>query len=479
MANTKEERQRWIQAIHEAMIGASVTRSDNFLEYHVDDYDGDFWSKSNNRKMDVQTKSPYCGTMSRYLKVRDAVNCAQSKTEYIEALCGLNGDEATTVPVEWIKAQVDITMRSAFVENETSSCVEQLWKDLCRDSVAINGKVFVGDAYRGPDRILGNLTRQILHEGETGYRCSNGRSSSDLYATPSLSANRITEAQAVSYARDILLACDRTRSGGDSYYCAEHLCLNRELVAICPTSVEASPLSITVGAARLGNGDQANVANDFVCGWVSIRAPNKQWMRRFLILGHNMLSSYVEAEPRPHKLQEKFCLKGAVIVDNSSSRSCQSQEEEKSEILQFTILTDDKKVRRDFLFDDESSYYLWRYAFEGAAQSALEDSTMKPINMNDIELREELRASSLLDESRDAGYSSAAPRVLSRNPPPAVDVEINVTAEYKVVTVDPQGDESDDTWAIIRTTFIQKFSLSGGSRGRISRGDDIVMLELM
>jgi hypothetical protein len=267
-----------------------------------------------------------------------------------------------------------------------------------------------------------------------------------LYATPSLSTNQITEAQAVSYARDILLASDRTRSGGDSYYCAEHLCLNRALVAICPTSVEARPLSITVGAAGLGNGDQANVGNDFVYGWASVRAPNKKWVRWFLILGHHVLSCYAEAEPRPHKLKEKLFLKGAVIVDSSSSRSSQSREEQ-SEILQFSVLTNDKRVRRDFLFDDESSFSFWRCAFESAAQSTLEDSFTKSINLNEIEFRGELRASSLLDESRDAGYGSSAPKVLSRNSPPLVDVEINVSAEYKVVTVDPQGDDTSDTWA--------------------------------
>ncbi|KAL7518932.1 hypothetical protein ACHAWX_003728 [Stephanocyclus meneghinianus] len=478
MANTKEERQYWIQAIHDAMIGASVTRSDNFFEYHENDYDEDARGKSINGKVDVPMKSPYGGMMSKYLNVRNAVMCAQSKSEYTDALGGLNGDEGTTVPVEWIKAQFDNTMKSAFVENETSSCVEQLWKDLCRDSVEINGNVLVGDAYHGPDRILGKLTRQILHEGGKGYRSSYGKGASDLYATPSLPANQITEAQAVLYARDILLASDRTRSGGDSYYCAEHLCLNRALVAICPTSVEAKPLSITVGAAGLENSDHANVANDFVYGWVSVRTPNKQWMRRFLILGQHVLSCYAEAEPRPHKLKEKVFLKGAVIVDSLSSRSSQSREEQ-SEILQFSILTSDKKVRREFLFDDESSFSLWRYAFENAAQSTLEDSIVKSINVNEIDFREELQASSLLDESRNAGYNSSAPKALLRNTPPSVDVEINVSAEYKVVTVDPQGDDADDTWAIIRTTFIQKFRLSGGSRGRISRGDEVVMIELM
>ena len=31
----------------------------------------------------------------------------------------------------------------------------------------------------------------------------------------------------------------------------------------------------------------------------------------------------------------------------------------------------------------------------------------------------------------------------------------------------------------LRTTFIQKFRLSGGTRGRIARGDEVVKLELL
>lgn len=31
----------------------------------------------------------------------------------------------------------------------------------------------------------------------------------------------------------------------------------------------------------------------------------------------------------------------------------------------------------------------------------------------------------------------------------------------------------------LRTTFVQKFSLTGGSNGRISRGDEVVELELL
>lgn len=429
MANTKEERRHWIQAIHDAMIGASVTRGDNFLEYQINDWDE---NGRDNKTNDVPMNTPYTHTMERYIKVRQNLHSAKSKEEYINALSSLNDEGHMTVPVEWIKSQFDKNVANAFVEHDLSCCVEQLWKDLCRDSVEINDQILMGDTYRGPDRILGTLTRQILHFG-----CSSG----DWTV---FSPDQITEAQAVSYARDILLSSDRTRSGGDSYYCAENLCLNRDLVVICPTSVEARPLCISINPASVGKGNPTDGMHDVVCGWASIRIPKKQWMRSFLILGRNILHCYAKADPIPHELREKFFMKDAVIDDGSKFDNNMSHSQgESSDKLQFSILTMSKQFRRDFLFDDEASYTFWRTAFEGASQPASQNSFRESINIHEFDIQD---MSASFHQSRR--YSSAVPKLLSRNNnSSAVDVEINVSAEYKIVTLDPQGVEEDDTWA--------------------------------
>ena len=434
MANSSKERKQWIQTIHDAMIGASVTRGDNFLKYQKD-----------NMTKEVPVDTPYDEAMRRYMNMREAISHAHSKEEYICALSGLNGVDAMTVPVEWIKSHLET--RNAFSEHEISLCVEQLWKDLCRDSVEINGEILSGDSYCGPDRILGKLARYILNDGRRVHG-SHTSSAPCVHRTNSLTTtNRITESQAVSYARDILLCSNRTRSGGDSYYCAEHLCLNRELVAMCPSSVEAKPLSISVGATGLGHVNEPDNSYDVVCGWALVRgSPKKPWMRRYLILGHKVLSCFAEAEPRPHELREKLHLQDAVVVESSTlnKKSPRSQENQQSEILQFSVLLNNKKSRRDFLFEDESSYYLWRYTFEAEANSTVEDSFTKSINLQELE---ELRlTSSFFEETRESVFSSVAPRILSRNSRSTVDAEINVSAEYKMVTLDPQGEESD-TWA--------------------------------
>eukprot|EP00985_Skeletonema_marinoi_P027190 scaffold21932_cov107-Skeletonema_marinoi.AAC.2 len=243
MANTREERLSWMQAIHSAMIGASVTRSDNFLEYHIDNNNNNSSSgKKKGNKLPVN--SPYQAYLEQYIEVGEACASAETKAEYLSALASLRG-KSITVPVQWIKSQLDDTpAASAFLENDISSCVEQLWKDLVRDSVEINGHVLTGESFHGPERIVGKLTQQILVSDKS-------QNSED--------ANRITESQSVLYARNILLGADRTRTGGDSYYCAENLCTNRNLVVICPSSTQANPLSITV---HTSSGDEESSQRD-------------------------------------------------------------------------------------------------------------------------------------------------------------------------------------------------------------------------
>lgn len=62
-----------------------------------------------------------------------------------------------------------------------------------------------------------------------------------LFAKKKDISGRITSKKAVIYARDILVACNRTRSGGNSYYCVDHLCINSQFMFLRLYSSEAEP----------------------------------------------------------------------------------------------------------------------------------------------------------------------------------------------------------------------------------------------
>ena len=425
MANTKEERLSWMQAIHSAMIGASPTRSDNFLEYYMDNTTINGGKKKGNK---LPTKSPYLPFLEQYIKVGEECAKAETKEEYLSALASLRG-KSISVPVQWIKSQLDETPgASAFVENDISSCVEQLWKDLVRDSVSINGHVLTGESFHGPERILGKLTQQILF--------------TDRGQTSEIS-NRISESQSVLYARNILLGADRTRTGGDSYYCAEHLCTNRDLVVICPSSTEANPLSITVHSSkrdttRIGTGSPTELN-------IQIRtrsSSEEPWKLMYVILTENKMLVYEHSDTNRCQSLQIINLIGAKVI---ASTTCALESQTTGRII--TIVTDEGGLAHEFLFEDEFDFFLWRSSIEKAV-TRVEHKDMRPENKP------------------------------SREQESKIDVTVNVSTEYKICTLDPQG-QNEDTWGTIRTTFKQIFQLSGGPSGRISRGDEVVELELL
>mmetsp|Transcript_16222 Transcript_16222/g.24544 ORF Transcript_16222/g.24544 Transcript_16222/m.24544 type:complete len:751 (-) Transcript_16222:1475-3727(-) len=439
MANTREERLSWMQAIHSAMIGASVTRSDNFLEYHIDNNNNSNSSgKKKGNKLPVN--SPYQAYLEQYIEVGEACARAETKAEYLSALASLRG-KSITVPVQWIKSQLDDTpAASAFLENDISSCVEQLWKDLVRDSVEINGHVLTGESFHGPERIVGKLTQQILVSDKS-------QNSED--------ANRITESQSVLYARNILLGADRTRTGGDSYYCAENLCTNRNLVVICPSSTEANPLSITVHASS-GDGESsqrdafpADSPTELSSSVATRSSSDEPWKKMHLVFSESNVHFHDESDKC--QLLQKISLIGAKVTASTSCTDSDSQTI--GRVL--TVVTAEEGLAQEFFFEDEFDFFLWRSSFEKAAVIC---------GSNGKHVPDKALLASNTKQSDDAS---------------TVDVSVNVSTDYKMCTLDPQGIESEDTWGTIRTTFKQQFRLSGGPSGRIFRGDEVVQLDLL
>jgi hypothetical protein len=122
LAKSRDERQAWIQAINDAMVGGSVTQGST-KEHH---------GKNGN----VNSKSPYKDDLKMFLRLKGVLKGAKNKLEYGPALREILG-QPLDVPVQWIKEQVEATTTGtggAFYEAAITSGVEQLWKDLIRGS---------------------------------------------------------------------------------------------------------------------------------------------------------------------------------------------------------------------------------------------------------------------------------------------------------------------------------------------------------
>ena len=110
--------------------------------------------------------------------------------------------------------------------------MEQATKDLLRDMFEINSTLQAGD--QGLVQIIGTLAGHIMEAG--------GRSA----------AVDFSEANALTFAREVLYNSNRTQFGGDAYEAVDLICCN-ELVFATPLGQVAAPIQIHVSTERLGD----------------------------------------------------------------------------------------------------------------------------------------------------------------------------------------------------------------------------------
>lgn len=439
MANSREERGAWINAIHDAMVGGSVAR-------------GDPRGKTNGSN----SKNAFYHDVKKYMKTHNLIKHAKNKTEYVRALRELLG-LSLYIPVHWLMEQVE-SEHTGFHEEAISSGVDQLWKDLIRDSVRINGELFVGKSAHAPERIVGTLMRSIMS-------CNRKAVAESKISSAAASKYHLTESQALAYARDVLLSGNRTRSGGDSYYCVDTLCSSPGLVVTVPNSSQAEPVSVTVSM-------QVDDLSTFYSvhdksGWLRTRTRWAQrWKKRYFVLSEGTLSFYEKAFPRPHGLQGQIVLVDATIFVKKDDENVNGVRKKRFIV---TIVAKDgltlKERERQLLFENEEKFVVWSSTLESALKHKLGDDSNPSPNAVKSVLRRlghgrddgqsfygySLSEKSLRDHAPSLGLDSEAiERLLAmyaRTSCATVKVSVEASTEYKICTTDPQGDEREDTWA--------------------------------
>ena len=525
MANSREDRQAWIRAIYGAMIGGPVIRGDNFFKYQRE---GKRSSGKKLYKSKIPNRSPYKADLETYLWVQNKLKHASTKNEYMDGLTFVYG-KSFYVPVEWIKElmeEIGSPSRSSVKKKKKkklssserlgksgaiSSEVSQLWKDMLRDSLSINGELYEGGSGNGPEKIVGALMHCILN-----FDRSSPFNDDELIARKNtIKKQYILESQAVVYARDILLACNRTRSGGDSYLCVESLCRNPELVVLCPSSNQAEPLKIIV---RHSSVDELQKHPDVIqdpsdiSGWVYVRKRSQKfWKQRFCVLSGDTLSFYKKALPRPHIFRWSVHLKMASIKirnendsvfhkndmhsinkilgrTNSTKKNSKSMESKSpsnrplNPITKYHIVsitpTDDFSQENQLLFVDESNFSLWKQHILSAIDQTNDDDILLPPkangglktppksdkNANDTSfLKHDATSPDSGVETNDTNDGNVTTTNHLNGPNSTyrqgdfapmggkkgratVEISIQVSTVYKICTIDPQGDESEDTW---------------------------------
>ena len=473
MANSRDERQMWMQAIHHAMVGGSVTRGN---------------------ELPAKQRGPKPFDLRQYQQTQATLRNSRTMSEYINGLREIL-NQSLQVPVKWIVGgtgggggggsgggvggggmsggsgslpllPTDSMDGAAFQEETIDMSVDQLWRDLQRDTVRIDGEVLRGDSGHGPERIVGALMRRILRVSR-----SAGRS--------------LTESQALSYTRDALLAGNRTRTGGDSYFCINMLCRNPGLAVIVPSGREAEPTAFEVSEDESEH--SFHTILDSKSGWIKTRSKmSRTWDRRFFVLSEGTLSYYEGALPRPHGLRGQLFLKDAVA---SVARRKDNTDQF---VLSIAASEGTNRKEKALLFESEDSLIEWLYALECAAKSSKYNAELKA-SRKKMSQDEEMNSSftdiqtnaqfSTLEHAANLGLDDDGVHTrlekISRRAGSAVCISLRACTEYKICTADPQGDEELDNWATIRAHFLQTLRVTGGPNGRITRGEEVVGVSIV
>lgn len=115
----------------------------------------------------------------------------------------------------------------------------------------INGQKISGGEH-GPETMLGELVRIILvniQEMRNRYITSlplNSTKDIDILKKKNNLFADLDESQALSCSRDVLLSCNRTESGGDTYFAIESLLVNKEYAVLTPFASQEDPVEIIV-----------------------------------------------------------------------------------------------------------------------------------------------------------------------------------------------------------------------------------------
>eukprot|EP00981_Chlorochromonas_danica_P015170 scaffold10764_cov159-Ochromonas_danica.AAC.24 len=262
MANTSEECYEWVRAIHTAMVGSDfgkirgIDLNDHAAVLHsslIAD-GGDLppplsindeipFRRPVSNKNDCLWLSmdgaaaPYAEDMSLFMHLHNSFVDAPDEETYRKLLNGLNKEHVKiTIPVLFIK----------------------VWKDLQRDVIIVNGDRISGEL--GAEAMVGALVRHISNKAEQIrlYQQKLVVQQASLPLDEQLehvqiinSEFSLSEALIVECARDLIVLCNRTQSGGDTYFCVEALLCgdrNESRAILTPFSAEADPLVFMIDA---------------------------------------------------------------------------------------------------------------------------------------------------------------------------------------------------------------------------------------
>lgn len=329
----------------------------------------------------------------------------------------------------------------------------------------------------------------------------------------------IDESQVLACARDLLVLCNRTQSGGDTYYCIDSLLCNRDFAIVTPLSTVADPLEILVDIVEghprpvLGRGSSstsiANLMNQTQTqtATASAAAPAPS-------ASSSAASTGIVMTPQRPPAQAQAQVKAKQSASASVSVSAQSHAPETPADEGVTTAADDSSAA-----DDEARASAGDGGGGGGGGGGTEGGTRYSLPVivsrdyesdEDEEEKKRNESESHHHDTRQlhhddhpqphvvSGQHAQAPQQQQQQQPPVaatritrrhtfsstysggtmcVRVVVRAVSRYRLCNLDPQ-DESSDIWTVAEGRFQQSFFIKSSCNGRPSVSDRIVSIKL-
>jgi PH domain len=395
LANSNGERQSWVKAIRSAMIG----------EVNDDD-----WGMSLNTALSPNLaaddlRATYKEALESYQKLQSHLQKATTLHGYLESILALapHPDSASTTPALQIPLKClsehmptkdggDTKKATPSQRRRVKQEIKEFWDMLIQYDFAINGHVIDRQSPCAAERIIGSIVRCILdydhsfaESGTAGMPSVTEAGATDK-PTKRSDTHRISELDAVSYARSILLLMIKSKTSGDVEFAVDNLLKNEGLVRVegidgppgLSTASDALHIDVSfAGDDIVDHNDDGELSNE-ASGWVMVRRSKyNTWKSRFCVFAEGVFSYYENAHPRPHGLRGQLLLSGATLseVDDEKDRV---REDAGLYILRLTMNGQERE--RQFAFESEDDFLEWKEVIQHAIDGCDVNPSTRKVN---------------------------------------------------------------------------------------------------
>jgi len=384
LANSKTERQSWVRAINQAMIGDTI----NDLTYWMT-------MSTTNTPTNLTDEPSHEESLASYLALKSKLESCTTAKDYrngilaavTEERCGESPPAAPVLQVP-LKMVLDQLPKDAFGHMKKDGNSQQLrlknaiaefWSNMGKFDFAINGHIIDRESPYAAERTIGGLVRCILDYDRAFAEVDTFAMPSVDELTPGQSAriraaganrrpvtNRISELEAVSYARSILLMIFKCKTSPVIEMTIENLCKNEGLVTLEPSSsLSASSETLHLDVSFAGDdvvdhADDATEISDEASGWIMVRRSKyNSWKTRFCVFSEGVFSYYENAEPRPHGLRGQLLLNDAFLTTVIDEKELNRED---AGLYVLRLSTKNRDREREFGFKTEEEYMEWKEA---------------------------------------------------------------------------------------------------------------------